>query len=169
ALFVFVPAGGAGLALMKQFAERGLDKAGIKLIGTGDMVDDENLNEMGDVALGVVTSHHYSAAHPSEKNKKFVEAFAKANNGLRANYMAVHGYDAMHVIYEGLKKTDDLTGDALLAAMKGQEFESPRGPIRIDADTRDIVQNVYLREVKRVDGELYNVEFDVIEAVVTPE
>jgi len=168
ALFVFVPAG-AGAAVMKQFLERGLDKAGIKLIATGDVTDDEQLNAMGDGALGVVTSHHYSAAHPSAANKKFVEAFKKANKGLRPNFMAVGGYDGMRVIYEALKKTQGKGGgDALVGAMKGQIFESPRGPVYIDAQTRDIVQNVYLRKVEKKDGELYNVEFAVIKDVKDP-
>jgi branched-chain amino acid transport system substrate-binding protein len=168
ALFVFVPAG-SGAAVMKQFLERGLDKAGIKLIATGDVTDDEQLNEMGDGALGVVTSHHYSAAHPSAANRKFVDAFEKANKGLRPNFMAVGGYDGMRVIYEALKKTQGKGGgDALLAAMKGQVFESPRGPVYIDAQTRDIVQNVYLRKVEKKDGQLYNVEFAVIKDVKDP-
>ena len=168
ALFVFVPSG-AGAAVMKQFLERGLDKAGIKLIATGDVTDDDQLNDMGDGALGVVTSHHYSAAHPSPLNKKFVEAFEKANKGLRPNFMAVGGYDGMRVIYEALRTTKGAGGgDALLAAMKGQVFESPRGPVFIDAQTRDIVQNVYLRKVERVNGQLYNVEFDVIKDVKDP-
>jgi branched-chain amino acid transport system substrate-binding protein len=168
ALFTFVPSG-AGAALMKQFAERGLDKAGIKLIGTGDVTDDDILNSMGDVAVGVVTSHHYSAAHDSPANKKFVDAFMKANNNLRPNFMAVGGYDGMRVIYEALKKTKGAGGgDALLAAMKGQIFESPRGPMFIDAQTRDVVQNVYIRKVEKKDGQLYNVEFDVIKDVKDP-
>jgi branched-chain amino acid transport system substrate-binding protein len=168
ALFVFVPSG-AGAAVMKQFLERGMDKAGIKLIGTGDLTDDDQLNDMGDGSLGVVTSHHYSAAHPSALNKKFVEAFKKANNNLRPNFMAVGGYDGMRVIYEALKVTKGQGGgDALLAAMKGQIFESPRGPIFIDAQTRDIVQNIYLRKVEKKDGQLYNVEFDVIKDVKDP-
>jgi branched-chain amino acid transport system substrate-binding protein len=172
ALFVFVPSG-AGAAVMKQFLERGLDKAGIKLIATGDVTDDDQLNDMGDGALGVVSSHHYSAAHPSATNKKFVEAFGKANKGMRPNFMAVGGYDGMRVIYEALRTAKTTgkatpTGDALLAAMKGQIFESPRGPIFIDAQTRDVVQNVYLRKVERKDGQLYNVEFDVIKDVKDP-
>ena len=168
ALFVFVPSG-AGAAVMKQFLERGMDKAGIKLIGTGDVTDDDQLNDMGDGALGVVTSHHYSAAHPSPMNKKFVEAFEKANKGLRPNFMAVGGYDGMRVIYEALKTTKGAGGgDVLLAAMKGQIFESPRGKVFIDAQTRDIVQDVYLRKVERVNGQLYNVEFDVIKDVKDP-
>ena len=168
ALFVFVPSG-AGAAVMKQFLERGMDKAGIKLIGTGDVTDDDQLNDMGDGALSVVTSHHYSAAHPSPMNKKFVEAFEKANKGLRPNFMAVGGYDGMRVIYEALKTTKGAGGgDALLAAMKGQIFESPRGKVFIDAQTRDIVQDVYLRKVERVNGQLYNVEFDVIKDVKDP-
>ena len=168
ALFVFVPSG-AGAAVMKQFLERGMDKAGIKLIGPGDITDDDQLNDMGDGALGVVTSHHYSAAHPSALNKKFVESFKKANNNLRPNFMAVGGYDGMRVIYEALRATKGAGGgDALLAAMKGQIFESPRGPIFIDAQTRDIVQNIYLRKVEKKDGQLYNVEFDVIKDVKDP-
>lgn len=168
ALFVFVPSG-AGAAAMKQFLERGLDKAGIRLIATGDVTDDDQLDGMGDGALGVISSHHYSAAHPSPTNRKFVEAFEKANKGLRPNFMAVGGYDGMRVIYEALKTTRGAGGgDALLAAMKGQSFESPRGPVLIDAQTRDIVQNVYLRRVERRDGQLYNVEFDLIKDVSDP-
>ncbi len=169
ALFVFVPSG-AGAAVMKQFLERGMDKAGIKLIGTGDLTDDDQLNDMGDGALGVVTAHHYSAAHPSALNKKFVEAFKKANNGLRPNFMAVGGYDGMRVIYEALKNTKGGQGggEAVLAAMKGQIFESPRGQIYIDAQTRDVVHNIYLRKVEKKDGQLYNVEFDVIKDMKDP-
>jgi branched-chain amino acid transport system substrate-binding protein len=168
ALFVFVPSG-AGAAVMKQFGERGMDKAGIKLIGTGDVTDDDQLNDMGDVALGVVTSHHYSTAHPSAANKKFVEAFEKANPKMRPNFMAVGGYDGMRVIYEALKKTGGKGGgEALVAAMKGQIFESPRGPVFIDAQTRDIVQNIYLRKVEKKNGQLWNVEFDVIKDVKDP-
>jgi branched-chain amino acid transport system substrate-binding protein len=168
ALFAFVPSG-AGAALMKQFSERGLDKAGIKLIGTGDVTDDDILNSMGDVALGVVTSHHYSASHNSPLNKKFVEAFTKANGNLRPNFMAVGGYDGMRVIYEALKKTKGAGGGrALLEAMKGQIFESPRGPMFIDAQTRDVVHNVYIRKVEKKDGQLYNVEFDTLKDVKDP-
>jgi len=168
ALFVFVPSG-AGAAVMKQFLERGMDKAGIKLIGTGDVTDDDQLNDMGDGALGVVTSHHYSAYHQSPLNKKFVDAFEKANKGMRPNFMAVGGYDGMRVIYEALKATKGQGGgDALLAAMKGQIFESPRGPMFIDAQTRDVVHNIYLRKVERKDGQLHNVEFDVIKDVKDP-
>ena len=169
ALFVFVPSG-AGAAVMKQFLERGMDKAGIKLIGTGDLTDDDQLNDMGEGTLGVVTAHHYSAAHPSALNKKFVEAFKKANNGLRPNFMAVGGYDGMRVIYEALKTTKGGQGggEAMLAAMKGQIFESPRGQIYIDAQTRDVVHNIYLRKVEKKDGQLYNVEFDAIKDMKDP-
>ncbi len=167
AVFVFVPSG-VGSAFMKQFAERGLDKAGIRLLATGDVVDDDILNNMGDVALGVISSHHYSAAHPSALNKKFVEAFGKANNGMRPNFMGVGGYDGMHVIMEGLKASKGAGGEALLNAMKGQIFESPRGQVLIDAQTRDVVQDVYIRKVERVNGQLWNVEFDALKAVKDP-
>ena len=167
AMFVFVPSG-AGSALMKQFAERGMDKAGIKLIGTGDITDDDILNSMGDVANGVVTSHHYSASHNSPLNKKFVAAFEKANAGMRPNFMAVGGYDGMRVIYEAAKTTKGGSGDALLNAMKGQLFESPRGPMFIDAQTRDVVHNIYIRKVEKVGGQLYNQEFSTIPDVKDP-
>jgi branched-chain amino acid transport system substrate-binding protein len=160
AVFVFVPSG-IGSAVMKQFAERGLDKAGIRLIGTGDVVDDDILNAMGDVALGVVTSFPYSTAHPSAVNKKFVEEFRRANKNMRPNFVAVYAYDGMRVIYEALRKTGGKGGgDALLEGMKGQIFESPRGQIYIDAKTRDVVQSIYIRKVERTNGELYNVEFE---------
>ena len=168
ALFVFVPSG-AGSAVMKQFAERGLDKAGVKLIGPGDVTDDDILNDMGDVALGAITSMHYSAAHNSPENKAFVEAFRKATNGMRPNFMAVGGWDGMHLIYQALGKTGGKTdGEGLVAAMKGMKWTSPRGPISIDPETRDIIQNVYVRKVERVDGQLYNVEFATFEAVKDP-
>ena len=168
ALFVFVPAG-AGVALLKQFSERGLDKAGIKLIGEGSVADDEFLNDIGDVALGLVTSHPYSASHNSPVNRKFVEAFMKQSNGIRPNFFGVAAYDGMRVIYEAIKATKGKgDGQALVDAMKGQIFESPRGPIYIDGQTRDIVQNVYIRRVERVNGQLYNMEFDVLKDVKDP-
>ncbi|MGX9432039.1 MULTISPECIES: ABC transporter substrate-binding protein [Bradyrhizobium] len=167
AMFVFVPAGQGG-NFMKQYAERGLDKSGIRVIGPGDVMDDDLLNNMGDAALGAVTAHLYSAAHPSQTNKEFVAAYKKAFNN-RPGFMAVGGYDGIHLIYEALKKTGgDVTGDKLIAAMKGMKWESPRGPISIDPETRDIVQNIYIRKVEKVDGELYNVEFATFEAVKDP-
>lgn len=168
AIFVFVPSG-QGAIFSKQFVERGLDKSGIKLIATGDLTDDDILNNYGDSALGMITAGPYSAAHPSAKNKAYVEAFKKANPGMRPNFMSVGGYDGMHVIYEALKKTNgNADGDALIAAMKGMAFESPRGPIAIDAATRDIVQNIYLRKVETVGAELFNVEFGSVDQVKDP-
>jgi branched-chain amino acid transport system substrate-binding protein len=153
---------------MKQFVERGLDKSGIRLISTGDVTDDDILNEMGDVALGVVSTHHYSAAHDSPVNKAYVAAFRAANNGMRPNFHGLGGYDGMHLIYEGLKKTNGQTGEALVNAMKGLSWESPRGPVSIDPETRDIIQNVYVRKVERVGGELFNVEFATVPNVKDP-
>lgn len=166
ALFVFLPSG-QGAAFMKQFAERGLDKAGIRLIATGDVTDDDQLNDMGDVALGVVNAHHYSAAHPSAANKKFVADF-QALNKFRPNFMAVGGYDGMRVIYKALEASKGAGGDALLAGMKGQIFESPRGKVYIDAQTRDIVHDMYIRKVEKKDGQLWNVEFDAVKEMKDP-
>jgi branched-chain amino acid transport system substrate-binding protein len=166
-LFVFVPASQAG-TFSKQFAERGLDKAGIKLIGPGDIVDDNDLPGMGDAMLGVVTAGIYSAHHNSPTNKEYVAAFKKAN-GFRPNFISLGGYDGMHLMYEALKKTQGKTdGDALINAMKGMKWESPRGPISIDPETRDIVQNIYIGKVEKVQGELYNVEFATFNAVKDP-
>lgn len=168
AVFVFVPSG-VGAAFMKQFTSRGLAEAGIKLIGTGDVTDDDLLNGMGDAALGVVTSHHYSAAHDSAANHKYVESFKKLGNNMRPNFHSVGGYDGMHLIYQALQATDGKgDGAALLEAMKGQKWESPRGPMSIDPETRDTIQNVYVRKVEMKDGELYNVEFDTYENVKDP-
>ena len=168
AVFVFVPSG-IGAQFMKQFRERGLDKLGMKLIGPGDVIDDDLLEGIGDVALGAITAHYYSAAHDSPENKAYVAAFKKANGGMRPNFMSVGGYDGMHLIFEALKKTGgDTDGEKLAAAMKGLAWMSPRGPISVDPETRDIIQNIYIREVKRQGGELYAVEFHTIEAVKDP-
>ncbi len=168
AIFVFVPSGQGGV-FVKQFVERGLDKAGIKIIGPGDVTDDDILNNMGDAIIGTITAHFYSADHDSAANKAFVAAFKKANDGMRPNFMAVSGYDGMHLMYEMLKKTGGKTdGDSLIAAAKGLAWESPRGPISIDPDTRDIIQNIYIRKVEKKGGELYNVEFATFPNVKDP-
>jgi branched-chain amino acid transport system substrate-binding protein len=168
AIFVFVPSGQGG-TFVKQFVEKGLDKAGIKIIGPGDVTDDDLLNNMGDPILGTITAHIYSADHDSPTNKAFVAAFEKANNGMRPNFMAVGGYDGMHLMYAALAKAGGKTdGDSLIAAMKGMAWESPRGPISIDPETRDIIQNVYIRKVEKKNGELYNVEFATFPNVKDP-
>lgn len=167
AIFLFVPGTQAG-PLMKQVVDRGLTKTGVKIIGPGDITEDDQLNAMGDSVLGVITSHFYSAAHPSEMNKKFVAEFRKAYN-TRPNFFAVGGWDGMHAIYEALRKTKgDTNGDKVMAALKGMTWESPRGMMTIDAKTRDVVQDVYIRKVEKRDGELYNIEFDVVKQVKDP-
>jgi branched-chain amino acid transport system substrate-binding protein len=167
AVFVFIPSVQAA-SFAKQFVERGLDKAGIKLIGPGDLTDDEALPNMGDAMLGAVTAHFYSAAHPSELNKTFAEAYQKAYSS-RPNFMAVSGYDGMHAIYQALQKTGGSSdGPALVAAMKGAAWESPRGPMSIDRNTGEVVHNIYIRRVEKVDGELRNVEFVTFSDVRDP-
>jgi branched-chain amino acid transport system substrate-binding protein len=168
ALFLFVPSG-QGASLMKQVAERQFNEAGIKVIATGDVLDDEQLNAMGDVVLGIINSHNYSAAHDSPENKKYVADFQKANPNMRPNFMSVGGYDGIALIYKALEKTGgDTDGTKLLAAMKGMAWTSPRGPISIDPDTRDIVQNVYIRKAEKKDGQIYNVEFATVPNVKDP-
>jgi branched-chain amino acid transport system substrate-binding protein len=166
-LFVFVPAGQAG-TFAKQFAERGLDKAGIKLTGPGDIVDDNDLPGMGDATIGVVTAGIYSVTHDSKINKEYVEAFERVNH-YRPNFISLGGYDGLHLIYEALKKAGGKTdADVLISAMRGMQWESPRGPISIDPDTRDIVQNVYMGKVEKVKGELFNMQFETFPAVKDP-
>ncbi len=166
-LFVLVPNNQAG-PLVTQFLERGMDKSGIRLISTGDLTPDDDLPNMTDAMVGLVTAHHYSALHDSVVNKAFVAAFRKAYGG-RPAFHAVAGYDAMQLFFQALEKTaGNINGDALMAAMKGMVWESPRGPITIDPETRDIVQNEYIRKVEKVNGEMYNVEFATIQAVKDP-
>ena len=169
AVFFFVPNGEQGVALAKGYKERGLDQAGIKALATGDVTDEDVLDAMGDAAIGMITSFHYSAAHDSPENKAFVAAYHKAFPKDRPNFVAAAGYDCMHLIYQALEKTKgDAGADAFMAAVKGMKWTSPRGPVEIDPETRDIVQNVYIRKVEKVDGVLQNVEFDKIEAVKDP-
>ncbi len=164
--FIYFPGTQAPI-FAKQFAERGLGKSGIKIIGPGDLTTDDNLNDMGDQMLGMITAGVYSAAHNSPLNKTYVDAIKK--NGFRPDFVSLGGYDGMHLLYEALKKTKgDASGDALLGAMKGMAWESPRGPISIDPDTRDIVNNVYIRKVEKLNGELWNTEFETFPNVKDP-
>jgi branched-chain amino acid transport system substrate-binding protein len=161
AVFVFVPAGQQSIAAMKAYDERGLGKAGIKLIATGDVLDDHGLATIGDAALGAISSYHYSVAHDSPENKAFLDAYRDANGadaGL-PNFMSVAAYDAMAAIYDVIQKLDGkIDPDKAMDILKHEAFTSPRGPISIDPETRDIVQTVYLRRVDKVNGELRSVE-----------
>ena len=171
AVFIFLPPGSQTIAFIKAYEERGLKQAGIKLIGTGDLTDDGVLHAMGDGTIGLITSFHYSAAHDSPENKAFIKAYVETNGTrLRPNFMACAGYDGMAAIAEALKKTQgSVDPEKLLAAFKGMKLTSPRGPIMIDAETRDIVQTVYIRQVRKVNGVLHNVEFEKFPDVRDPE
>ncbi len=162
AVFIFVPAGEQSIAFMKGYRERGLAEAGIKVIATGDLTDDHVLPSMGDATLGVITTFHYSAAHKSPENQAFLKSFAAANpNGGRPNFMAVAAYDGMAAIYEVIRKLNGkIDGPQAMAILKNIKLNSPRGPIAIDPNTRDIIQTVYVRKVEKINGEPYNVEFD---------
>ncbi len=170
AVFLFLPAGEQGIAFMKAFTERGLAQEGVKVIATGDLTDDGVLEAMGDATLGVITSFHYSVAHDSPENKTFLAAYGKVAPGKRPNFMAVAGYDGMAAIAQAMSKAagGEIDAEQAMAALKGWKHESPRGPIEIDAQTRDVVQTVYIRTVKKVSGKLYNVEFDKFPAVKDP-
>ena len=170
AVFVFLPPGSQTIAFIKGYEERGLKQAGIRIIATGDLTDDGTLQAMGEPAIGLITSFHYSAAHDSPENKVFLKAYVETNGTkLRPNFMAAAGYDGMAAIAEALKKTGgSVDPDKFLAALKGMKLMSPRGPIMIDPETRDIVQTVYIRKVEKVDGLLYNIEFDKFPDVKDP-
>jgi len=168
AIFAFVPAG-VGAIFAKQFVERGMDKSGIKIVAMSDVMDDDVLNGMGDAVLGVISGGPYAVAHKSPQNQAFVDAFKAANANRRPNIVAVAAYDGMELIYRALEATKGVSGGpAMVEAMKGMQWESPRGPVLIDPATRDIVQNIYMRKVERLDGELQNVEFETYPAVKDP-
>jgi len=171
AVFFFFPSGVMPPAFLKVWKERGMEEAGIKLFATGEATDDSYLQATGDVALGLVTAHHYSYAHKSAKNEKFVKDFvAEFGTQLRPSYFAITAYDAMTAIDLAYKKAGaEASGDKVMEALKGVAFESPRGPIEIDPATRDIVQTVYIRKVEKTkDGQLVNVEFDKFDRVKDP-
>jgi branched-chain amino acid transport system substrate-binding protein len=168
AVFVFVPGGAQPAALGKAFAERGMTADKVKIFSTGEAVDETALKAMGDVALGRLSGWHYDYALKSKTNEAFVKAF-NAEYKRNPDFFAVGGYDGMHVIYEALKKTKGKAdGDSLIAAAKGMKWESPRGPISIDPETRDIVQNVYIRKVEKVGNNLINVPIDTLKDVKDP-
>jgi branched-chain amino acid transport system substrate-binding protein len=170
AVFVFVPAGEQGIAFMKAFQERGLAEAGVKVIATGDLTDDDVVDAMGDAAIGVITSFHYSAAHESPENAAFQKAAQAVGTGVaRPNFMAAAAYDGMAAIYEVLDRLKGGTDpDQAMEVLKGLHRNSPRGPIALDPATRDIVQTVYLRKVEKRDGHLWNIEFDKVPDVKDP-
>ena len=168
AIFVFVPGGAQPAALGKAFAERQIDPKKIKILSTGEPVDETAIKSLGDLAIGRLSAWHYDYNHKSKMNADFVKAF-NAEFKRNPDFFAVGGYDGMHLIYEALKKTGGETdGDTLIAAAKGMKWESPRGPIAIDPATRDIVQNVYIRRVEKVGNNIVNVEFETIPNVKDP-
>ncbi|MGB8999445.1 MAG: ABC transporter substrate-binding protein [Pseudolabrys sp.] len=167
-IFVFIPGGAQPAALGKAFAERGIDPKKVKLLSTGEPVDETAIKSMGDLALDRISAWHYDFNHKSKMNSDFVKAF-NAEYKRNPDFFAVGGYDGMHLIYEALKKTKgNADGDALIAAIKGMKWESPRGVIWIDPETRDVVQTVYIRRVQKVGNDIVNVEFDKIENVKDP-
>jgi branched-chain amino acid transport system substrate-binding protein len=168
AIYIWVPGGAQPPALGKAMAERGIDPKKIKVLGQGELTDDQALASMGDAALGIITAFHYDPTHNSAMNKAFVKDYNEAYKR-NPDIFSIGGWDGMHAIYEALKKTGGKTeGETLIAAVKGMAWESPRGPISIDPDTRDIIQTVYIRRVEKVDGKIQNVEFDKIENVKDP-
>jgi branched-chain amino acid transport system substrate-binding protein len=167
-IFIWVPGGTQPAAVGKALAERGIDPKKTKVMGQGELTFEEALKGMGDAGLGLITAFHYDYNHDSAKNKAFVAAY-RAEFKRNPDMFSVGGYDGMHVIYEALKKTNGNTdAEALVNAAKGLKWESPRGPMSIDPETRDVVQNVYIRRVEKVRGELVNVEFDKFENVKDP-
>lgn len=170
AVFVFLPAGEPMTAFMKGYADRGMKESGIRVIAASGWTDDGDLPAIGDAALGVISTNNYSTAHDGAKNKQFVKDFHEVDkSGLVPNIMAMGAYDGMAAIYAAVSKLDGkVEGDKVVEALKGWSHESPRGPIKIDAETRDIVQNIYVRRVEKVNGKLTNVEFETFRDVKDP-
>jgi branched-chain amino acid transport system substrate-binding protein len=162
AVFLFLPPGVATIAFMKTWVERGMDKAGVRLLGTVDLVDDSIVEAIGKPVLGAITAGHYSTAHDSAINRDYVVAYGKAYGArTRPNYMSVAGYDGMAAIYTALNRTGgDSDAARFINALKGASWESPRGTVKIDPDTRDVVQTVYIRRTEQLDGGIYSIEFD---------
>jgi branched-chain amino acid transport system substrate-binding protein len=170
AVFSFVPAGEQAIALMKAFGDLGMKKAGVRLIGTGDITTDEGLQAMGDVALGVTTMMHYSAAGKRPANLAFVKAYKQMfGQDQVPAFEVVGGYDGMAAIYHVIiAQHGKIDPDKTMSLLKGWKYNSPRGPIEIDPETRDIVQNEYLRRVEKVNGQLENVELETVPMVKDP-
>jgi branched-chain amino acid transport system substrate-binding protein len=167
-IFVFVPGGSQPAAMAKALIERGMDPSKIKIMGQGELSDESALKAMGDAALGIITAFHYDYTHDSTLNKQFVAAYA-AEFKRNPDFFSVGGYDGMHLIYEALKAAGGKTdGDSLVSAVKGMKWESPRGPVSIDPDTRDIINTIYIRRVEKVNGQVRNVEIAKIENVKDP-
>ena len=167
-IFIFVPGGAQPAALGKAMAERGIDPSNTKIMGQGEITMEKGLESLGDSALGIVTTFHYDVSHDSDLNRAFVKDY-KAMFDRNPDLFSAGGYDGAHLIYEALMKTNGNTdAQALVDAAKGMAWESPRGPVSIDPETRDIIQTVYVREVQKVDGVLTNVEIAKIENVKDP-
>jgi len=168
-VYIFVPGGEQPAALGKALAEHGVTPKTVKIFSSGELVNDEPLKSMGDAALGIISGWSYSWTHKSDTNAKFVKGINEMLNGRNPDQFTVSGYDGMQLIYKALEKTKgNADGDTLIAAMKGLAWESPRGPVSIDPETRDIVQNIYLRRVETVNGKPQVVEFDKLDAVKDP-
>ncbi|SNT24556.1 branched-chain amino acid transport system substrate-binding protein [Noviherbaspirillum humi] len=168
ALFFFAPGAEDGAQLLKAFSDKGLDKAGIRFLGVGDLTSEvPTLEAVGERALGAVTVLNYAATLDNEANKAFLKAYAVANpQRPPATFVTVAAYDTMGMIAETVRKLNgDVTGDKAMEVLKGMKWNSPRGPITIDPATRDIVQNMYVREVKKVNGKLVNEVIDVLKDV----
>jgi branched-chain amino acid transport system substrate-binding protein len=168
AVFVFVPAGIQATGVIKAYSDLGLPQAGIKLIGPGDITPDEELPNMGDFAVGTITMFHYSAAGDRPANKAFVAAWKRAYGAdTNPNFNAVQVWDGMQAIFDAIRaEKGKMSGEKTMAFLKGWKFDSPRGPIMIDPETRDIVQNEYLRRLEKVNGKLANVEIEVFATAV---
>ncbi|OGA24851.1 MAG: branched-chain amino acid ABC transporter substrate-binding protein [Betaproteobacteria bacterium RIFCSPLOWO2_02_FULL_67_26] len=170
-VFSFIPAGRQATQIMKAYGDLGLGKAGVKFIGPGDITTDEELPNMGDLALGVITMHHYSAAATRPANKAFIAAWKK-EYGEKSwpSFMSVGAWDAMDAIYYVIREQKGrIDPDRTMALVKQYKNpNSPRGPIAIDPATRDIIQNEYMREVRKVGGQLANVEFETFAQVKDP-
>jgi branched-chain amino acid transport system substrate-binding protein len=167
-IFIFIPGGAQPAALGKAMAERGIDKQKTKVLGSGETTAEAALKAMGDSALDIITAWHYDYTLDNKLNKEFVREF-NAMHGRNPDFFSIGAYDGMHAIYETLKKTKGKAdGESLVAAARGLKWDSPRGPMSIDPQTRDVVQDVYIRRVQKVGNDYVNVPFDKVAQVKDP-
>ncbi|UPJ63796.1 ABC transporter substrate-binding protein [Bradyrhizobium sp. 191] len=164
ALFIFFPGGPPSYGVIKAYKDNDLRSSGIRFFGTSE-ADEKDLPAIGDSALGLESGMFYSGAHASAANEEFVTALKAVAPTATANATALEGFDGMAAIYHMVDATKGQRNpDAAMAAIRRFAWESPRGPVRIDPESRHIVQNVYIRKVEKgADGKLFHKEFKTYE------
>jgi branched-chain amino acid transport system substrate-binding protein len=160
AVFAMVGPINGGQGWVKAYAEAGLAAAGIKFLATNDLTTGWNLPLLGDNGVGIISASNYASSFDTPANKSFVKAFQTAfGSAFAPDFEAAAAYDAVDAIYRVVKaQNGKLDPDRTIALLKGMKFDSPRGPIVIDPQTRDVVQNIYIFRTEKHDGTYVNVK-----------